>query len=107
MVRRKRSREGGCTFASVYDLIHYGFEQKAALQFYEDPHAVIAMEDNPVNRKGSRQIDTGKHLLFQKNAYKIIIITWKYTKRIILTVETRDYISTSYSYLFRFAVTFS
>ena len=66
MVRRKRSREGGCTFASVYDLIHYGFEQKAATQFYEDPHAVIAMTDNPVNRKGSRQIDTGKHLLFQK-----------------------------------------
>lgn len=53
-------------------LSDYGFEQKAATQFYIDPRAVITMADNPVNRKGSRQIDTGNHLFLKTNACIII-----------------------------------
>ena len=43
-------------------LFDFGFEQDGPTKMYEDSRAAIAMCDNPVNRKGSRHIDTPQAL---------------------------------------------
>ncbi len=40
----------------------FGFEQVSPTLLYEDSRVVIVMDENPVNRKASRHIDTRKHL---------------------------------------------
>ena len=41
---------------------------------YEDSRAVIAIAENPVNRKASRNIDTRKHFIGQLVEDKIIVL---------------------------------
>ena len=41
-------------------LFDFGFEQDGPTKMYADSRAIIAMADNPVNRKESRHIDTSK-----------------------------------------------
>ena len=41
----------------------FGFPQLGPMHLYEDSRAVIAMTENPSNRKGARHIDTRKHFV--------------------------------------------
>ena len=42
---------------------HLGFTQCEPTELYEDSREVIAMAENPVNRKASRHIDTRRHYI--------------------------------------------
>ena len=53
-------------------LLDFGFEQDGPIKLYEDSRAVMAMADNPVNRKGSRHIDTRKHFIGELVQDKLI-----------------------------------
>ncbi len=52
----------------------FGFEQVSPTLLYEDSRAVIAMDENPVNRKASRHIDTRKHFIGQLVEDKTIVL---------------------------------
>jgi hypothetical protein len=41
----------------------FGFPQLWSSYLYEDSRAVIAMSENPSNRKGARHIDTREHFV--------------------------------------------
>jgi hypothetical protein len=43
----------------------FGFPQLGPMYLYEDSRAVIAMAENPSNRKGARPIDTCEHFVDQ------------------------------------------
>jgi hypothetical protein len=43
----------------------FGFPQLGPMYLYEDSRAVIAMTENPSNRKGARHIDTREHFVDQ------------------------------------------
>ena len=43
----------------------FGFPQLGPMYLYEDSRAVIAMAENPSNRKGARHIDTREHFVDQ------------------------------------------
>jgi hypothetical protein len=43
----------------------FGFPQIGPMHLYEDSRAVIAMAENPSNRKGARHIDTREHFVDQ------------------------------------------
>ena len=56
-------------------LFDFAFEPNDPTKLYEDSRAVItaiAMANNPVNRKGSRHIDTRKHFIGELVQDKII-----------------------------------
>ncbi len=53
-------------------LFDFGFEQDDPTKLCEDSRAVIAMTDNPVNRKCSRHIDTRKHFIGELVQGKLI-----------------------------------
>jgi hypothetical protein len=53
-------------------LFDFGFEEDGTTKLHKDSRVVIVMTDNPVNREGSRHIDTRKHFIGALVQEKII-----------------------------------
>jgi hypothetical protein len=67
----------------------FGFEQVSPTLLYEDSRAVIAMAENPVNRKASRHIDTRKHFIGQLVEDKMIVLEQCATDRMVADALTK------------------
>ena len=67
----------------------FGFEQVSPTLLYEDSRAVIAMAENPVNRKASRHIDTRKHFIGQLVEDKTIVLEQCATDHMVADALTK------------------
>ncbi len=67
----------------------FGFEQVSPTLLYEDSRAVIAMSENPVNRKASRHIDTLKHFIGQLVEDKTIVLEQCATDHMVADALTK------------------
>ncbi len=56
---------------------------------YEDSRVIIAMAENPVNRKASRHIDTGKYFIGQLVEDKTIVLEQCVTDNMVTDVLTK------------------
>ena len=60
------TRDGSRTPGSSRIIMReFGFPQLGPMHLYEDSRAVIAIAENPSNRKGARHIDTREHFVDQ------------------------------------------
>ena len=73
-------------------LNYFGFAQVSPTMLYEDSRAVIAMTENPVNRKASRHIDTRKQFIGQLAEDKMIVLEQCATDRMVADALTKGYL---------------
>ncbi len=67
----------------------FGFEPVSPTLLFEDSRAVIAMTENPVNRKASRHIDTRKHFIGQLVEDKTIVLEQCATDNMVADALTK------------------
>jgi hypothetical protein len=68
----------------------FGFPQNWPSHLYEDSRAVIAMAENPSNRKGARHIDTREHFVDQLVKDHIIKLVQCRTNKMVADALTKN-----------------
>ena len=68
----------------------FGFPQLGPMHLYEDSRAVIAMAENPSNRKGARHIDTREHFVDQLVKDRIIKLVQCRTNKMVADALTKN-----------------
>ena len=68
----------------------FGFPQLGPMHLYEDSRAVIAMAENPSNRKGARHIDTREHFVDQLVKDRIIKLAQCRTNKMVADALTKN-----------------
>jgi hypothetical protein len=65
----------------------FGFPQLGPMYLYEDSRAVIAMAENPSNRKGARHIDTREHFVDQLVKDRIVKLVQCRTHKMVADAD--------------------
>jgi hypothetical protein len=68
----------------------FGFPQLGPMYLYEDSREVIAMAENPCNRKGVRHIDTREHFVDQLVKDSIVKLVQCRTNKMVADALTMD-----------------
>jgi hypothetical protein len=68
----------------------FGFPQLGPMYLYEDSRAVIAMAENPSNRKGARHIDTREHFVDQLVKDHIVKLLQCKTNKMVADALTKN-----------------
>ena len=68
----------------------FGFPQLGPMHLYEDSRAVIAMAENPSNRKGARHIDTREHFVDQLVKDRIVKLVQCRTNKMVADALTKN-----------------
>ena len=68
----------------------FGFPQLGPMHLYEDLRAVIAMAENPSNRKGARHIDTREHFVDQLVKEHIVKLVQCRTNTMVVDALTKN-----------------
>jgi hypothetical protein len=76
----------------ICDIImrEFGFPQLRPMHLYEDSRAVIAMAENPSNRKGVRHTDTREHFVDQLVKDRIIKLVQCRTNKMVADALTKN-----------------
>jgi hypothetical protein len=68
----------------------FGFPQLGPMHLYEDSRAVIAMAENPCNRKGARHIGTREHFVDQLVKDRIVKLVQCRTNKMVADALTEN-----------------
>ncbi len=68
----------------------FGFPQLGPSHLHEDSRAVIAMAENPSNRKGARHIDTREHFVDQLVKEHIVKLVQCRTNTMVVDALTKN-----------------
>jgi hypothetical protein len=68
----------------------FGFPQPGPMHLYEDSRGVIAMAENPSNRKGARHIDTREHFVDQLVKDRIVKQVQCRTNKMVADALTKN-----------------
>ncbi len=77
----------------------FGFPQLGPMHLYEDSRAVVAMSENPSNRKGSRHIDTREHFVDQLVKDRIVKLVQCRTNKMVADALTKNLSATAFEHL--------
>jgi hypothetical protein len=69
----------------------FGFPLLGPMQLPQDPHAVIAMAENPSNRKGARHIDTREHFVDHLVKDRIFKMVQCRTNKMVADALTKNF----------------
>jgi hypothetical protein len=69
----------------------FGFPLLGPMQLHEDSHAVIAMAENPSNRKGARHIDTREHFVDHLVKDRIFKMVQCRTNKMVADALTKNF----------------